>query len=72
MYVEVRGDRKEDVEYALRQFSKLVKKYELMDELKRRSFYVKKTKKRQMKQQNSQRRNRRELRRQEKRERSGW
>ena len=41
LYVEVRGESLGDLERALRQFSKQVKKAEIVNEVKRREFYVK-------------------------------
>lgn len=60
MYVEVKGDKQVDVERALQQFTKLVKRSELMDELRNREFYLKKSKKLQKKRSDAHRRRKRE------------
>jgi ribosomal protein S21 len=60
MYVEVKGDKLSDVERALQQFSKLVKRSELMDTLRNREFYLKKSKKLTKKRQDALRRRKRE------------
>ncbi len=44
MYVEVKGDKQSDLERALQQFTKQVKKAELMEDLKKKEFYLKKSK----------------------------
>jgi ribosomal protein S21 len=60
MYVEVRGEKLSDLEKALGIFSKQVKKAELMDDLKRREFYLKKSKRLVKKRQDAFRRRKRE------------
>lgn len=60
MYVEVKGDKLVDVERAIQQFTKLVKRSELMDELKKRECYLKKSKKLQKKRSDAHRRRKRE------------
>ncbi len=49
MYVEVKGDKQSDLERALQQFVKQVKKAELMEDLKKKEFYLKKSKRLQKK-----------------------
>ena len=51
MYVEVKGDSKDDFERALKHFSKIVKKNDIVNEVKRREFYVTPSKKRILKRQ---------------------
>jgi hypothetical protein len=63
MHVEVKGEGLGDLDRALRQFSKMVKKAE---------FYVKKSKKKILKQQEALRRKIREEKKQEKRKTSEW
>jgi ribosomal protein S21 len=58
MYVEVKGDKQSDLERALQQFVKQVKKAELMEDLK--EFYLKKSKRLQKKSQDALRRRKRE------------
>lgn len=60
MYVEVKGDKQIDLDRALSQLSKQVKKAELMEDLKKKEFHVKKSKRLQMKQQDALRRRKRE------------
>jgi ribosomal protein S21 len=43
MYVEVKGDKQVDLDRALQQFTKQVKKAELMDDLKKKEFYLKRS-----------------------------
>lgn len=72
MEVEVRGESQADLERALRQFSKMVKKAEIVNEVKRREFYVKRSKKKILKQQEALRRRIREEKKIEKRKQSDW
>lgn len=60
MYVEVKGDKIVDLERALGQFSKQVKKAELMEDLKKKECYLKKSKRLKLKQQDAFRRRKRE------------
>jgi ribosomal protein S21 len=60
MYVEVRGEKISDVERALQQLSKMVKRSELMEDLKKREFYLKRSKKLQKKRQDALRRRKRD------------
>jgi ribosomal protein S21 len=60
MYVEVKGDKMADLERALGQFSKQVKKAELMEDLKKNEFYLKKSKRLQKKSKDALRRRKRE------------
>jgi len=62
MYVKV-NDGKDDLNKALRQFTRMVKKSEIMQELKRREFFLKPSKKRQFKREEAIRRRKREERR---------
>ena len=66
MYVEVRGDTINDLERALSQFSKLVKKDELMKQLKNNEFHLKKSKKLERKRQDARRKRKIDLRKMEK------
>ena len=72
MYVEVKGDSLGDLDRALRQFSKMVKKAEIVNEVKRREFYVKRSKKKILKQQEALRRRIREEKKVEKKKNSEW
>ena len=72
MYVEVRGDSLGDLDRALRQFSKMVKKAEIVNEVKRREFYVKRSKKKILKQQEALRRRIREEKKIEKKKNADW
>jgi ribosomal protein S21 len=72
MYVEIKGDSKDEFERALRAFSKMVKKNEIMNEIKRREYYVAPSRKRILKQQESKRRKIRDMRKNEKRNQSDW
>lgn len=60
MYVEVKGDKKEDLERALMQFTRQIKKAGLMDDLYKKEFYLKKSKRLEKKRQDAHRRRRRE------------
>jgi ribosomal protein S21 len=60
MYVEVRGDKLSDLERALGQFSKQVKKAELMEDLRKKEFYLKKSKRLMKKRQDAHRRRKRD------------
>lgn len=60
MYVEVKGDKMSDLERALGQFVKQVKKAELMEDLKKKEFHMKKSKRLAKKRQDAYRRKRRE------------
>jgi ribosomal protein S21 len=60
MYVEVKGEKISDVDRALQQLSKMVKRSELMDELKKREFYLKRSKKLEKKRQDAHRRRKRD------------
>ena len=72
MYIEVRGDSVNDLERALRQFSKMVKRSEIINEVKRREFYVKKSKKAILKRQEALRRRIREEKKVEKKNNNEW
>jgi ribosomal protein S21 len=72
LYVEVRGDSLNDLERALRQFSKIVKKAEIINEVKRREFYVKRSKKKILKRQEALRRRIREEKKVEKKKNTDW
>jgi ribosomal protein S21 len=72
MHVEVKGEGLGDLDRALRQFSKMVKKAEIVNEVKRREFYVKKSKKKILKRQEALRLKIREEKKQEKRKTSEW
>jgi len=65
MYIKVNGDSKEDLLRALREFSKRVKKAELMTEIRNRQYYLKPSKAKVRRQQESIKRRKREERRQE-------
>lgn len=60
MYVEVRGEKQQDLERALQQFTKQVKKAELMTILRGKESYLKKSKRLQKKRQDALRRRKRE------------
>ena len=60
MYVEVKGDKMSDLERALGQFVKQVKKAELMEDLRKKEFHLKKSKRLAKKRQDAYRRKRRE------------
>ena len=60
MYVEVKGDKLVDLERALGQFSKQVKKAELMEDLRKKEFYLKKSKRLAKKRQDAHRRRKRD------------
>jgi ribosomal protein S21 len=60
MYVEVKGDKLADLDRALQQFTKQVKKAELMEDLKKKEFYLKKSKRLAKKSQDALRRRKRE------------
>lgn len=72
MYVEVKGENKDDLEKALRVFTRMVKKAEIVNEVKRREFYVKRSKKKILKQQEALRKRIREEKKIEKRKNSDW
>jgi ribosomal protein S21 len=72
MYVEVKGDSINDLERALRHFTKLVKKSDILNEVKNREFYVKRSKKKILKRQEALRRRIREEKKQEKKKTSDW
>ena len=72
MHVEVRGDGKDDLEKALRVFSRMVKKAEIVNEVKKREFYVKRSKKKILKQQEALRKRIREEKKVEKRKNTDW
>ena len=72
MYVEVRGESKDDFERALKAFSKMVKKNDIINEVKKREFYVTPSKKRILKRQESKRRKIRDARKVEKRNETDW
>jgi ribosomal protein S21 len=72
MYVEVRGDSKDDLDRAIKVFSKMVKKNDIINEVKRREFYVTPSKKRILKRQESKRRKIRDERKSQKRNESEW
>ena len=60
MYVEVKGEKMVDLERALGQFSKQVKKAELMEDLRKKEFYLKKSKRLAKKRQDAHRRRKRD------------
>lgn len=60
MYVEVKGDKQIDLDRALAQFVKQVKKAELMEDLKKKEFHMKKSKRLMKKRQDALRRRKRE------------
>lgn len=60
MYVEVRGEKLSDLERALGQFVKQVKKAEIMEDLKKKEFHMKKSKRLMKKRQDALRRRKRE------------
>jgi ribosomal protein S21 len=60
MYVEVRGEKQIDLERALAQFVKQIKKSELMDDLKKKEFHMKKSKRLAKKRQDALRRRKRD------------
>jgi ribosomal protein S21 len=60
MYVEVKGDKLSDLERALGQFVKQVKKAEIMEDLKKKEFHMKKSKRLAKKRQDAFRRKKRE------------
>lgn len=72
MYVQVNGDSKDDFERALKVFSKMVKKNDIINEVKKREFYVTPSKKRILKRQESKRRKIRDARKIEKRKQTDW
>ena len=72
MQVDVRGESLADLDRALRQFSKMFKKAEILNEVKRREFYVKRSKKKILKQQEALRRRIREQKKIEKKNNSEW
>lgn len=72
MYIEVKGEHKDDLEKALRIFTRMVKKAEIINEVKRREFYVKRSKKKILKRQEALRKRIREEKKIEKRKNSDW
>jgi ribosomal protein S21 len=60
MYVEVKGERPQDLERALQLFTKLVKRSELMTVLRGKESYLKKSKKLKKKREEALRRRKRE------------
>ena len=60
MYVEVKGDKQIDLDRALAQFVKQVKKAELMEDLKKKEFHMKRSKRLAKKRQDALRRRKRE------------
>ena len=60
MYVEVKGEKMVDLERALGQFSKQVKKAELMEDLRKKEFHLKKSKRLAKKRQDALRRRKRD------------
>jgi ribosomal protein S21 len=60
MYVEVKGDKQIDLDRALSHLSKQVKKAELMEDLKKKECYLKKSKRLQKKRQDALRRRKRD------------
>jgi ribosomal protein S21 len=60
MYVEVRGDKQIDLDRALSQFTKQVKKAELMEDLRKKEFHMKKSKRLMKKRQDALRRRKRD------------
>jgi len=60
MYVEVKGDKQVDLDRALAQFTKQIKKAELMEDLRKKEFHLKKSKRLQKKRQDALRRRKRE------------
>jgi ribosomal protein S21 len=72
MYVEVRGDSRDDLDRAIKAFSKMVKKNDIINEVKKREFFVAPSKKRILKRQESKRRKIRDARKVQKRNDSDW
>tara|TARA_R110000868_G_scaffold966_2_gene7286 strand:+ start:2118 stop:2336 length:219 start_codon:yes stop_codon:yes gene_type:complete len=60
MYVEVKGDKLSDLERALGQFNKQVKRAELMEDLRKKEFHLKKSKRLAKKRQDALRRRKRD------------
>jgi ribosomal protein S21 len=60
MYVEVKGDKQVDLDRALQQFTKQVKRSELMEDLKKKEFHMKRSKRLAKKRQDAFRRRKRE------------
>ena len=60
MYVEVKGEKVSDLERALGIFSKQVKKAELMEDLRKKEHYLKKSKRLAKKRQDALRRRKRD------------
>jgi ribosomal protein S21 len=60
MYVEVKGEKLADLERALGQFSKQVKRAELMEDLRKKEFHMKKSKRLAKKRQDALRRRKRD------------
>jgi len=73
MYIEVKGDgNREDLERALRIFTRMIKKADIINEVIRREFYVKKSKRKILKQQEALRKRIREQKKIEKRKEKDW
>jgi ribosomal protein S21 len=72
MYVEVRGNSPEDLDRALRQFSRKVKRADLMNEIRKRQYYLSKSQKRAVKDKESFKRSIRESRRSQKTIKEDW
>lgn len=68
MYVEVKGDKESDFTRALQQFSRQVKRSELMDTLRKREHYLKPSLKQKHKRADAQRRRKREERKAQKKQ----
>lgn len=60
MYVEVRGNKQTDLDKALSQFNKMIKKSEIMEDLKKKECYIKRSKRLEKKKQDARRRRKRE------------
>lgn len=60
MFVEVRGEKQQDLDRAIQQFTKLVKRAELMTVLRSKESYLKKSKRLEKKRQDALRRRKRE------------
>jgi ribosomal protein S21 len=60
MYVEVKGEKMADLERALGQFTKQVKRAELMEDLRKKEFHLKKSKRLAKKRQDALRRRKRD------------
>ena len=60
MYVEVKGDKQIDLDRALQQLTKMVKRDELMETLRKKECYHKKSKRLKLKRQDALRRRKRD------------